>query len=46
MATQYGVPITGGYGYLPADFNLDGAVDNLDRNTKWRTNNGKGTSVP
>jgi YD repeat-containing protein len=36
----------GTVGYIQADFNLDGEVDNRDKNDEWVPNIGKGSQVP
>jgi hypothetical protein len=33
-------------GYLPADLNLDGQVDNRDKNEIWLKNLGKESQLP
>jgi hypothetical protein len=33
-------------GYLPADLNMDGQIDNTDKNDFWFFNNGLGSQLP
>ncbi|MCD4695975.1 MAG: PKD domain-containing protein, partial [Bacteroidales bacterium] len=39
-------PCTGTTGYTKADYNLDGEIDNKDKNEVWAENFGIGTQVP
>ena len=37
---------TGTTGYIESDYNLNGQVNNLDKNDFWFNNNGKMTYIP
>ena len=39
------VNMLGNSGYCPADFNMDGLVDNTDEQGYWESNAGKGSSI-